>query len=161
MHSKGSDEITDLYERINEMFSVIQKRKEERDKALKEFEVLNSELEQKIEQRTKEIQNVNKNLKLERDKAQNYLDVVNVIIMFRNMDNVVTMINKTGSDVLGYKEKEIIGKKWDKNFTPESDKKPDIIFTGKNVKTEKSTESFILTKSGEQTDDRLEKYTSF
>ncbi len=150
VHSKGSDEITDLYDRINEMFSVIQKRKEERDKALKKFELLNSVLEQKIEQRTAEIKDVNINLKLERDKAQNYLDVVNVIIMFRNMDNVVTMINKTGSDVLGYKEKEIIGKKWDKNFTPESNKKQEILFTGENAKKKQSTESYILTKSGEK-----------
>ena len=53
----GNDEITDLYKRFNYMFEVIQAKEKERNKALEEVENLNRHLEQKVIERTKELEN--------------------------------------------------------------------------------------------------------
>jgi len=58
----------------------------------------------------------------EREKAQNYLDVAAVILLVISRDLKVTMINRKGSELLGYPEKEILGKDWFEEFTPEPDK---------------------------------------
>ena len=52
----GDDEITDLYKRFNYMFEVIQAKQEERNKAHNEIEKLNRGLEQKVADRTKELE---------------------------------------------------------------------------------------------------------
>jgi len=57
-------------------------------------------------------------LQKERDKAQKYLDIATVIIVALNTDGIVTLINKKGCDILGYNEREIIGKNWFENFIP-------------------------------------------
>lgn len=51
-------------------------------------------------------------LREERDKAQQYLSIARVIIVTLNFEGRVTLINKMGCEVLGYKEEEIIGKNW-------------------------------------------------
>jgi PAS domain S-box-containing protein len=51
-------------------------------------------------------------LREERDKAQKYLSIARVIIVTLNFEGRVTLINKMGCEVLGYKEEEIIGKNW-------------------------------------------------
>jgi len=51
-------------------------------------------------------------LREERDKAQQYLSVAQVMIVALNIEGRVTLINKMGCEVLGYKEEEIIGKNW-------------------------------------------------
>ncbi len=51
-------------------------------------------------------------LREEGDKAQQYLNVARVIIVALDFEGRVTLINKMGCEVLGYKEKEIIGKNW-------------------------------------------------
>jgi len=53
-----------------------------------------------------------KKLREERDKAQQYLSVARVIIVALDLEGKVTLINKMGCEVLGYKEEEIIGKNW-------------------------------------------------
>jgi len=55
----------------------------------------------------------------ERDKANNYLDIAGAIIMALDTEGYVTLINKKGCEVLGYAEQEIIGKNWLDNFIPE------------------------------------------
>ena len=42
--------------------------------------------------------------------------------MVLNVDQTVTLINKKGCEILGYKEKEIIGKNWFDHFIPERDR---------------------------------------
>ena len=54
----------------------------------------------------------------ERDNAQKYLDVAGVMLVAINADEKVTLINKKGCEILGYDEKEIIGKNWFDNFLP-------------------------------------------
>ncbi|MBD3182468.1 PAS domain S-box protein [Candidatus Poribacteria bacterium] len=59
-------------------------------------------------------------LKLERDKAQKYLEVAGVIIISIAPDKKVTTINRKGCEILGYPKEDIIGKNWFQNFLPEN-----------------------------------------
>ena len=58
-------------------------------------------------------------LREERDRAQKYLDVIGVMLVVIDANQRVSLINKKGCEILGYKEKEIIGKNWFDNFIPE------------------------------------------
>lgn len=87
---------------------------------------------------------------VERDRAQKYLDVANVIMVALDSDGRVTLINKIGADVLGYKEKDIIGKNWFMHFIPKDirDKTKKVFNKLMQVKGEfaKYYENPILTK---------------
>jgi len=54
----------------------------------------------------------------ERNLAQLYLDIVAVIIVALDDKQRVTLINRKGSELLGYEEKDILGKNWFDNFIP-------------------------------------------
>lgn len=58
----------------------------------------------------------------ERDKAKNYLDIAGVIIVVIVSDQKVSLINKKGCEILGYDEKEIIGKNWFDTFIPKTNR---------------------------------------
>jgi PAS domain S-box-containing protein len=55
----------------------------------------------------------------ERDRAQNYLNIAGVMIVVIGSDHRVRLINRKGCEILGYEEKEIVGKDWFDNFLPE------------------------------------------
>lgn len=55
----------------------------------------------------------------ERDKAQSYLDLAGVMFIGIDALEKVRLVNRKGCEVLGFKEDEIIGKNWFKNFIPE------------------------------------------
>lgn len=57
-------------------------------------------------------------VRIERDKAQKYLDIAGVIFLALNVKGEVILINKKGCEILGYEEKEILGKNWFVNFVP-------------------------------------------
>jgi PAS domain S-box-containing protein len=61
---------------------------------------------------------VEETLRRERDRAQKYLDVAGVILLVIDADERISLINKKGCDVLGYREEEIIGKNWFDIFLP-------------------------------------------
>lgn len=73
---------------------------------------MNEELERRVQERTTE-------LAQERDRAQRYLDVAAVMLVAIGTDQKVTLVNKKGCEILGYEEKEIIGKNWFDHFLPE------------------------------------------
>ena len=58
-------------------------------------------------------------LREERDKARQYLSVARVMIVALDREGRITLINKMGCEVLGYKEKAIIGKNWFDICVPE------------------------------------------
>ncbi|MDD5722811.1 MAG: PAS domain S-box protein [Syntrophales bacterium] len=58
------------------------------------------------------------NLRRERDRAQNYLDVAATMMIALGEDQRVTLINRKGCEVLGYPEDEIVGKNWFQAFIP-------------------------------------------
>ena len=93
-------------------------------------------------------------LREERNKAHQYLDIAGVIIVAINDKGVVTLINKKGCDVLGYKEEEIIGKNWFDLCVPESareERKDNFkeVMAGK-IEEAENYENLILTKSDEE-----------
>jgi len=51
-------------------------------------------------------------LRLERDKAKHYLDIAEVILIALNKKGEITLINRKGNQVLGYKKRELLGKNW-------------------------------------------------
>jgi len=97
---------------------------------------------------------VEESLRMEKDKAQNYLDIAGVVIVVINTDETVALINKKGCEVLGYKEEEVIGKNWFDNFLPETDREQarvilsELIFG--NIESVKYFENPILTKNNEE-----------
>ena len=59
-------------------------------------------------------------IRREKDIAQRYLDIARDIIVFIDVNEEVSLINQSGIHILGYKQKEIIGKNWFDNFIPMS-----------------------------------------
>jgi two-component system, LuxR family, sensor kinase FixL len=51
-------------------------------------------------------------LRFERDRAQTYLDVAEVILLALDAQGAVTMLNRRGQEILGYTEAELIGSDW-------------------------------------------------
>ncbi len=90
----------------------------------------------------------------ERDKAQHYFNVAEVMMMVIERNGNVLMINGRGCKILGYDEKEVIGKNWFDNFLPEGlrreiKKVHQQVVEGCLESTE-YYENPILTKSGEE-----------
>lgn len=55
----------------------------------------------------------------ERDEAQRYLDMADVMLLALDAQATVTLVNKKGCNILGYREDEIVGKNWIDTFLPE------------------------------------------
>lgn len=55
----------------------------------------------------------------EKEKAQKYLDIAGVILVVIDADQKVSLINKYGCEVLGYREDELIGSNWFDTVVPE------------------------------------------
>jgi PAS domain S-box-containing protein len=93
-------------------------------------------------------------LRKEKDKAQKYLDVAGVILMVIEASQRVSLINKRGCEVLGYREEEIIGANWFNVFLPESERdRVKGIFArlmAGEVEPIEYIENRILTKTGEE-----------
>jgi PAS domain S-box-containing protein len=93
-------------------------------------------------------------LREERDKAKQYLNVARVMILALNLEGDITLINKRGCEVLGYKEEEIIGKNWFDLCVPEKIREEVTktfrkLIAGKLEVTE-YYENPILTREGEE-----------
>jgi PAS domain S-box-containing protein len=93
-------------------------------------------------------------LKKERDMAQKYLDVAGVMIVVLGKEGKVQLINRTGCEILGYKEEEIIGKNWFDTFLPSHIKNEvsDVfkqLMSGK-IDLVKYYENPIITNRGEE-----------
>ena len=91
-------------------------------------------------------------LRQERDKAQRYLDIAGVMFLALDSQGNVTLINKKGSKVLGYKQEEIVGKNWFSYFLPDSIRENvRNVFLGLmsgEIESEEFYENPILTKDG-------------
>ncbi len=58
----------------------------------------------------------------ERDRAQNYLETAEVMMVVIDRNGNVIQANRKASEVLGYDKEEIIGKNWFENFIPERER---------------------------------------
>jgi PAS domain S-box-containing protein len=93
-------------------------------------------------------------LKIQRDKAQQYLNIARVIIVAIDIEGRVTLINKMGCEVLDYEEDKIIGNNWFNCYIPERLKEEvrslyQKLIAGE-VQPAEYYENPILTKSGEE-----------
>lgn len=91
-------------------------------------------------------------LREERNKAHQYLDIAGVIIVAINEKGIVSLINKKGCEVLGYEEKEILGKNWFDLCVPPDAREErkhtfEEVMAGEKVEVE-DYENTIITKSG-------------
>ena len=90
----------------------------------------------------------------ERDRMQRYLDIAGVMLVAINAKGEITLINRKGCEILGYKENEILGKNWFDTCLPSaiSDSAKSIfdqLIAGKTEPVEYH-ENPIETKSGGQ-----------
>ncbi len=86
--------------------------------------------------------------------TQKIIDLADIFYIAINTEQIVTMINKKGCEILGYRKKDIIGKNWFDNFLPkrkrfEIKKVFNQIMTGK-IKTLEFYENPILTQGGKE-----------
>jgi len=83
---------------------------------------------------------------------KNYLDLVEVIILALNPKGEITLINRKGCEILGYKEKDILGKNWFDNFISQKYVEEVKLVFNKLMKGEtkamKYYENFVATKHG-------------
>ena len=86
-------------------------------------------------------------------QAQRYLNIVGNMILALNVQGQITLLNKKGYEILGYKEGELEGKDWIDTCLPEDirnelRKVHDDWVMGK-TKTPEHYENAVLTKNGE------------
>jgi len=91
-------------------------------------------------------------LRTERDKAQQYLDIAEVILVALNKKGEITLTNRKGNQILGYQEGELLGKNWFATCVPSHLRKKIKsgflkLMAGKRRLTE-FYENPVLTKSG-------------
>jgi PAS domain S-box-containing protein len=84
------------------------KTQEQRIKELAQLRQRVAELEASGRQRNR----FEEALRAERDKAQQYLDIAEVVLLALNKKGEITLINRKGNHILGYKEGELLGKNW-------------------------------------------------
>ncbi len=93
-------------------------------------------------------------LRKERDRAQMYLDVAEVMLLVLDADGRVVLINRKGCSVLGYAEHEIIGRNWFDAFLPERlREKTKLVhqqIVAGDIAPVEYHENPVLTKSGEE-----------
>ncbi|MBU4036990.1 MAG: PAS domain S-box protein, partial [Proteobacteria bacterium] len=95
-------------------------------------------------------------LQLEKDTVQKYLDIAGVMIVVANADLEIVLVNKKASEVIGYEEKEIIGRNAVEILIPEEERHKEESFVQKMITGEiKATgadksQTTVLTKKGEK-----------
>jgi len=73
---------------------------------------------------------VEEELKIEKDRVQRYLDLAGGMFVALDRAGEITLVNRKGSEVLGYTPEEIIGRNWFDSFLPERtrEKMRDVFF---------------------------------
>ncbi len=61
---------------------------------------------------------IEKRVRIERDRAQTYLDLAGVVIVAMDIEGTITMLNRRGFELTGYIEHEIIGQNFFKLLSP-------------------------------------------
>jgi len=93
-------------------------------------------------------------LRREKDRREQYLNIAGVMLTIVNADEKITMINKKGCEILGYKEKELIGKNWFDLLVPQRirDEVKDAFhkLMAGGIRPVEYYENPLLTKDGEE-----------
>ncbi|WP_440953601.1 PAS domain-containing sensor histidine kinase [Methanococcoides sp. FTZ1] len=90
----------------------------------------------------------------EKEKAQHYLNVSNVMFVALDRNQNITLLNKKAGEVLGYSEKEIIGKNWFDLFIPGNIAEALKKIFNQIISTETNNNEYhenpIITRSGQE-----------
>lgn len=88
----------------------------------------------------------------ERDLAQQYLDIMAVLLVAIDHQGTIQLINKRGCQILGYQEKELLGKNWIENCVPETSRTEIAKLFQKLIKGEviETHCNLVVTRSGEE-----------
>jgi PAS domain S-box-containing protein len=90
----------------------------------------------------------------ENETARRYLDIAGVIIVAINADGDITLINRKGCQILGYREEEIVGKNWFEHFIPHRIRHEVKAVFGKLMKSEIENVEYyqnpVINKDGEE-----------
>ncbi|MCI4625189.1 MAG: diguanylate cyclase [Candidatus Magnetoovum sp. WYHC-5] len=97
--------------------------------------------------------NLEKKLTVERDIAQKYLDIANIIILVINKDETVSQMNRKGYELLGTDSGEVIGRNWIDYFVPEKERDEvrdifRVIYKYNEISRFEYYESLVETKNG-------------
>ncbi len=93
-------------------------------------------------------------LRVEKERAEGYLDIAGVMMATVNTSEEITLMNKKGCEILGYEAGEVIGRNWFDTLFPERTRGEirDIfgkLLTG-DIGPVKYYENPLLTKDGEE-----------
>lgn len=102
----------DLYQDINRSADELEDRVRERTRELEHAQTASLNMMEDLQQENEGRKAAEKELRRERNKAQQYLDIAGTIFVVLNVEGEITLINRKGCQVLGYKEGELIGKNW-------------------------------------------------
>jgi len=93
-------------------------------------------------------------LREEKNKLEQYFNIIGAIIIFFNRDGKIILINKKGCEILGYELKKILKKNWFTDFVSEEDKIKTRAFVKKLIEDKSNQvqyfENHILTKNGKK-----------
>jgi len=93
-------------------------------------------------------------LREERDLAQNYLDIAGSMIVILDPSGNIEMMNKKGCSILGYKERDILGKNWINTFIPrrlrQDIRKVLLLLAEGHTEQIERLENPVITKGGEE-----------
>ncbi|MDY6918052.1 MAG: PAS domain S-box protein, partial [Chloroflexota bacterium] len=95
-------------------------------------------------------------MQAERDRAETYLDIADVITVVVDAAGKVELMNRKGCQLLGYEESEIVGRDWFDTFLPEEVRQQvreyhRAFFAGE-IEAPASNENPVLTRQGERRD---------
>lgn len=97
---------------------------------------------------------IQKEIRVQRDHAQRYLDVAGVMLTVLDPQGTITLINRKGCEILGYPEQELLGKNWLVTCLPERmrDEGQDVFTQMMNGHSDlvEYHENPIVTRSGEE-----------
>jgi PAS domain S-box-containing protein len=89
-----------------------------------------------------------------RERAQNYLDLAEVILLGLDRELRITMINRKGREILGWGEGGLLGLEWVRTCVPDGDEAMvrgslDVLMRGASAETRLDNEYSIVTSDGQ------------
>ncbi|WP_165077180.1 MASE3 domain-containing protein, partial [Methanogenium sp. MK-MG] len=102
----------------------------------------------------RELRQSEEEVRKERDRLQQYLDIAAVMFLVIDRNGDVQLINRKGAEILGYPPEEIIGKNWYATFLPspvrdEVGRRFRHLISDDIRPDEEIAENLVLTKAGE------------
>ncbi|MBT0160567.1 PAS domain-containing sensor histidine kinase [Candidatus Bathyarchaeota archaeon A05DMB-2] len=109
--------------------------------------------EKKYRRLFKELKRAEKQLLIERDRAQNYLDIAGVMLVALDTKGRVTLLNRKACAILKCTAEEALGKNWFNTFLPKDTKNNVKKIFQASIKGKKClldyNENYVISKSGE------------